>query len=86
MIRRESEDVRWPNSLMPFIASVFSGNYRLWAARILKLEYHDWGNSNLLSVVVEIVKEQLYQLNVHKLLGPDKIHPRMLKELADIIA
>ena len=32
------------------------------------------------------VKEKLKQLNVSKAAGPDKIHPRVLKEFIDVIA
>lgn len=34
----------------------------------------------------EIVRCQLYQLNVHKFLGPDRIHSRVLKERVDVTA
>lgn len=37
-------------------------------------------------MVGEIVRNQLYQLNIHKSMGTDEIHPSILKESADIIA
>lgn len=34
----------------------------------------------------DLVREHLNKLDGHKSMGPDRLHPQVLRELADIIA
>jgi len=69
-----------------FVASVFSINYRPWAAWSSYSEDHNCRKSDFPFADTEFVRDYLYQLNVHKFMGPHVIHPRVLKELVDVTA
>ncbi|CAM5157362.1 unnamed protein product [Eretmochelys imbricata] len=45
-----------------------------------------WGRDGQPSVEIEVVRDYLEKLDVHKSMGPDELHPRVLKELAAVIA
>lgn len=44
--------------------SVFNSTDRSWAAQSSELEDHVWGSSDIPPVLTEIVRDQLYQLNI----------------------
>lgn len=46
----------------------------------------DWRSKVLLSVSKDQVHDHLRNLNVLKCTGPNEIHARILKELADVVA
>lgn len=59
--------------------SVFNNTDKPWAAWPPEQKDHECGNCDFPFVEAETVRDQLYQLNVLRSLGPDGIHPRVLR-------
>jgi len=69
-----------------FSSSVINSSDISWAAWSPEPEDLECGSSDFPFVDAEITRDQLYQLNVHKSMGPDGIYPVVLKELMGVTA
>ncbi|CAM5150605.1 unnamed protein product [Natator depressus] len=78
-----TEDVEKANVLNAFFASVFTNKV---SSQTAALGITAWGVDGQPSVEKEVVRDYLEKLDVHKSMGPDELHPRVLKELAAVIA
>ncbi|CAM4636979.1 unnamed protein product [Lepidochelys kempii] len=76
-------DVEKANGLSAFFASVFTNEV---STQTTALSSTAWGGGDQPSVKKEVVRDYLEKLHEHKSMGPDALHPRLLKELVDVIA
>ena len=70
--------------LNAFFSAVFNKTSCIEGIQPPQPEDRDWENDPP-AIQEELVSELLHHIDTHKSMGPDGIHPRVLKELAGVL-
>ncbi|GAB0177898.1 mitochondrial enolase superfamily member 1 [Grus japonensis] len=80
-----TQDMEKAEVLNAGFLSVFTSKTGLQESQVLETKGKDWSKKDVPLIEEDQIREYLSNMDTHKPMGPDGIHPQVLRELADVI-